>query len=103
MSDDLAIWQLDEPAVEPAPATSGPARVTHVLGRLHRDRGGPSGLIGWLLVAIAAVGLLASTPPSAGPDEQTQQVTAWYLSEHGLPPSSTAWFSVPASLWWSSV
>jgi hypothetical protein len=98
MSDDPAILQLDEPAVEPAPATSGPASVTHVLGSLHRDRGGPSGLIAWLLVAIAAVGLLASTPPSAGPDEPIQQATAWYLSGHVLQPDGTPEFSVPASL-----
>src|SRR5664280_2726953 len=98
MSDDLAVPQLDEPAVEPAPATSGPARVTHVLGRLHRDRGGLPALAGWLLVAIAAVGLLASTPPSAGADEAVQQATAWYLSGHGLQPDGTPEFSVPAQL-----
>src|SRR5664280_1665487 len=98
MSDDPAILQLDEPAVEPAPATSGPASVTHVLGSQGRDRGGPSGLIGWLLVAIAAVGLLASTPPSAGADEAVQQATAWYLSGHGLQPDGTPEFSVPDQL-----
>src|ERR1035437_9910082 len=98
MSDDLAVLQPDEPPVEPAPATSGPASVTYLLGSLRRDRGGPSGLIAWLLVAIAAVGLLASTPPSAGPDEPVQQATAWYLSGHGLAPDSPGEFSVPASL-----
>jgi hypothetical protein len=98
MSDDLAVLQLDEPAVEPAPATSGPGSVTHVLGSLHRDRRGPSGLIAWLLVAIAAVGFLASTPPSAGPDEPIQQATAWYLSGHVLQPDGTPEYSVPASL-----
>jgi hypothetical protein len=56
-------------------------------------------LAGWLLVAIAAVGLLASTPPSAGPDEPFQQATAWYLSAHGLPPDDTTLeYSVPESL-----
>jgi hypothetical protein len=69
-----------------------------VLGSPHRDRGGPSGLIAWLLVAIAAVGLLASTPPSAGPDEPFQQATAWYLSGHVLQPDGTPEYSVPASL-----
>ncbi len=98
MSDDLAVPQLDEPAVEPAPATSGPARVTHLLGRLHRDRGGLPALAGWLLVVIAAFGLLVSTPPSAGPDEQTQQVTAWYLSGHGLRPDGDPVNTVPAQL-----
>jgi Predicted membrane protein (DUF2142) len=103
MPDDLAVLQLDEPAEEPIPATSGRARGIRLLGRLlgrpHRDRGGPSGLAAWLLVAIAAVGLLASTPPSAGPDEPIHEVTAWYDSGNILPPRSTVWFSVPASLW----
>src|SRR5664279_400645 len=98
MSDDLAVPQLDEPAVEPAPATSGPARVTHVLGSQGRDRGGLPALAGWLLVAIAAVGFLASTPPSAGSDEPVHQATAWYLSGHVLLPDRTAEFSVPAQL-----
>jgi hypothetical protein len=98
MSDDLAVLQLDEPAVEPAPATSGLAGGIHVLGSQGRDRGGLPALAGWLLVAIAAVGLLASTPPSAGPDEPIQQATAWYLSGHVLQPDDTPEFSVPASL-----
>src|ERR1035437_9664698 len=98
MSDDLAVLQPDEPAAEPAPATSVSAGDTHVPGSLPRDRGGPYGLIAWLLVAIAAVGLLASTPPSAGPDEPIQQATAWYLSGHGLQPEGTPEFSVPDSL-----
>jgi hypothetical protein len=98
MSDDPAILQLDEPAVEPAPATSGPASVTHVLGSQGRDRGGLPALAGWLLVAIAAIGLLASTARTAGPDEVFQQTTAWYLSEHVLQPDGTPEFSVPAEL-----
>ena len=69
-----------------------------MLGSLHRDRGGLSALAGWLLVAIAAVGFLASTPPSAGPDEPVQQATAWYLSGHVLQPDGTLEFSVPHSL-----
>lgn len=55
-------------------------------------------MTGWLLVAIAAVGLLASTPPSAGPDEPVQAAGAWYMSGHVLPPDPTQVFSVPASL-----
>jgi hypothetical protein len=55
-------------------------------------------LIAWLLVAIAAVGLLASTPPSAGSDEPLHQATAWYLSGYFLQPDGTPEFSVPASL-----
>jgi len=99
MSDDPAVLQHEAPAVEPAPATSGPAGVTHVLGSLLRNRIGLSPLAGWLLVSIAAVGLLASTPPSAGPDEPFQQATAWYLSGHGLPPDDTTLeYSVPESL-----
>lgn len=98
MSDDLAVLQLDEPAVEPAPATSGLAGGVHALGSQGRGRGGLPALAGWLLVAIAAVGFLASTPPSAGPDEPIQQATAWYLSGHVLQPDGTPEFSVPASL-----
>ena len=98
MSDDLAVAQLDEPAVEPAPATSGPAGVTHLLGSLRRNRGGLHPLAGWLLVAIAAVGFLVSTPPSAGADEAVQQATAWYLSGHVLQSDGTPEFSVPAQL-----
>jgi hypothetical protein len=98
MPDDQAVLLLDEPAVEPAPGSSGPARGVHVPRSQHRDRGGLSGLTAWVLVAIAAVGLLASTPPSAGPDEPAHEVTAWYVSGNVLPPGSTVWFSVPASL-----
>jgi len=84
--------------VEPAPATSEPARGMRAPGSRLRDLGRPSALIGWLLVAIAGLGMLVSTPPSAGPDEPDHEVTAWYLSGHGLRPGSIEWFSVPASL-----
>jgi Predicted membrane protein (DUF2142) len=67
-------------------------------GSGHGGGGRPSALIGWLLVAIAGLGMLVSTPPSAGPDESDHEVTAWYLSGHGLRPGSIEWFSVPASL-----
>jgi len=93
MPDDLAVPQLDEPTLEPAPAGSGPEH-----GSRRRDRGRPSGLIAWLLVTIAALGMLASTPQSAGPDEPVQAATAWYLSGHGLPPDSITSFDVPLSL-----
>src|ERR1035437_712454 len=89
MSDVLAVVQPEEPAGESAPAASNPAQ---------RDHGRLPGLNAWLLVAIAAVGLLASTPPSAGPDEPVQQATAWYLSGHVLQPDGTPEFSVPDSL-----
>ena len=64
-----------------------------------RYRRGPSGLLAWLLVAIAAVGLLAATPPSAGPDEPAHQVAAWYTSGHLLPPAPGQVFAVPDSLY----
>jgi Predicted membrane protein (DUF2142) len=64
----------------------------------YRSPGGLPWWTAWLLVAAAAVGFLASTPPSAGPDEPVQQVTAWYLSGHVLQPDTTQEFSVPASL-----
>ena len=96
MSDDLAQVPVDQPHVEPAAATSGPAR-GRTPGSRRRDRSRPSGLIGWLLVAIAGLGMFISTPPSAGPDEPTQELTAWYLSGHGLRPGSIEWFSVPVS------
>jgi hypothetical protein len=90
-TDSPAGLQLDPSAAQPAPAVPRPAR--------DRDgRAGPSGLIAWLLVATAAVGMLASTPASAGPDEPTQEATAWYMSGNGLPPGSTVSFAVPASL-----
>jgi hypothetical protein len=98
MRRDLVQVPLDQPPAEPAPATSGPDRGIHAPGSRHRDRSRPSGLIGWLLVAIAGVGMLVSTPPSAGPDEPIQAVTAWYLSGHGLRSDSTGFFSVPVSL-----
>ena len=98
MSDDLAVLQPEVPAVEPAPATSEPAGVTPVHSGQGRSRGGLSPLAGWLLVAIAAIGLLASTARTAGPDEVFQQTTAWYLSEHVLQPDGTPEFSVPAEL-----
>jgi len=98
VSDDLAVPQLGESAGDPAPATSGLADGIEVLGGQRRDGGGLSALAGWLLVAIAAVGLLASTPPSAGPDEPVQQATAWYLSGHLVQPDTTQEYSVPASL-----
>src|ERR1035437_9399739 len=90
MSDVLAVVQPEEPAGESAPAASNPAQ---------RDHGRLPGLTAWLLVAIAAVGLLASTPPSAGPDEPVHEVTAWYLSVHVLPPGSAVSLYVPQSLW----
>jgi len=99
MPDDLAQVPLEQPTVEPAAATSGPAHGIGTPGSRHRDRIRPSGLIGWLLVAIAGLGMFISTPPSAGPDEPTQAVTAWYLSGHLLRSGSTGSFSVPASLW----
>ncbi len=98
MSDDLAALEPDAPAVEPAPGTSVPASVTDRPGSRHRNLGRPSGLIACLLVAIAMVGLLASTPPSAGSDEPVQQATAWYLSGHLLAPDGTVEYPVPASL-----
>src|SRR5450759_3321358 len=98
MPDDLTQVPLDRPTAEPAPATSGPALGMRAPGSRLRGLGRPSGLIGWLLVAIAGLGMLVSTPPSAGPDESDHEVTAWYLSGHGLRPGSIEWFSVPASL-----
>ena len=99
MSDDLAVLQPDEPAVEPATAISGPIDATFAQSPKARNRGGLTALAGWLLVAVAAVGFLASSPASAGPDEPIQQATAWYLSGHGLPPDTTSVeYSVPQSL-----
>jgi hypothetical protein len=41
--------------------------------------------------------MFVSTSPMGGPDEPEQNVTAWYVSGHGLRPGSIEWFSVPAS------
>src|ERR1035437_1499050 len=97
MPDDLTQVPLDQPTAEPAPATSGLALGMHAPGSRLRDLGRPSGLIGWLLIAIAGLGMFVSTPPSAGPDEPAHEMTAWYLSGHGLRPTSVEWFSVPVS------
>src|ERR1035437_6571598 len=91
MHDELTRVPLDQPTLEPALGMHAPGSRLRGLGR-------PSALIGWLLIAIAGVGLLVSTPPSAGPDESSHEVTAWYLSGHGLRPGSIEWFSVPESL-----
>src|ERR1035437_9284541 len=90
MHDELTRVPLDQP-------TSEPALGMHAPGSRLRGLGRPSALIGWLLIAIAGLGMLVSTPPSAGPDEPDHEVTAWYLSGHGLRPGSIEWFSVPAS------
>jgi Predicted membrane protein (DUF2142) len=83
---------------DPAPRHMfGPARAA--MSRIReRLRGEPLGLTAWLLVAIAVAGMLASSPPSAGPDEPVHEATAWYVTEHLLPPNSPVAFSVPASL-----
>jgi hypothetical protein len=52
-------------------------------------------LAAWLLIVIAGVGMLISSPRSAGPDEPAQELTAWYLSGHGLRPDSPESFSAP--------
>jgi len=98
MPDDLTQVPLDQPTAESAPVTSEPALGVRAAGSRLRGLGRQSWLIVWLLVAIAGVGMLVSTPPSAGPDEPDHEVTAWYLSGHGLRPGSIEWFSVPASL-----
>ncbi len=97
MPYDLAEQQPDAIATQLSLAATSTG-VDPGLGREHRLRG-PSPLMAWLLVVIAAVGLLASTPPSAGPDEPVHQVSAWYLSKNWFAPSSPVWFEVPASLW----
>ncbi len=85
MPVDVAAQQLGEPA-------------QGFRGSEGRHRGGPSAFTAWLLVALAAVGMLASTPPSAGPDEPVHEITAWYLSGN-VQAGPTGWFSVPVSLW----
>lgn len=97
MPDDLTHVPLDQPTAEPAPATSEAGLDLRAPGSRLRGLGRPSGLIGWLLVAIAGLGMFISTPPSAGPDEPAHEMTAWYLSGHGLRLGPIEWFSVPAS------
>ncbi len=97
MARDLVQVPLDQPTAEPGPATSEPAPERRAPGSRRRGLRRPSALSGWLLVVIAGVGFFVSTPPSAGPDEPYHEVTAWYLSGHGLRPGSIEWFSVPAS------
>src|ERR1035437_8937443 len=97
MPRDLVQAPLDQPTAEPAPTTSDPEGGIRTSGSRNGHGGGLGPLIGWLLVAIAALGMFISTPPSGGPDEPAQELTAWYLSGHGLPPTSVEWFSVPVS------
>jgi hypothetical protein len=97
MPRDLIQVPLDQPTAETAPATSGPAGEARTPSGPLRGVGRPSALIGWLLVAIAGLGMFISTPPSAGSDEPAHELTAWYLSGHGLAPTSVEWFSVPVS------
>jgi hypothetical protein len=97
MPDDPALQPLDQPSAEQTPATSEQASEIDGPGSRPRGRGRPSALVAWLLVAVAGLGMFISTPPSAGPDEPTHEVTAWYLSGHGLRPGSIEWFSVPVS------
>jgi Predicted membrane protein (DUF2142) len=102
MPGEVAAQQLDKMAAEAD--ADGSAREhgigarTRGLGGKLRGSGGTSSLLGWLLVTIAAVGMLASTPPSAAPDEPVQAAAAWYMSEHVMPPAPTEVFPVPASL-----
>ncbi|HEX7497106.1 MAG TPA: DUF2142 domain-containing protein [Candidatus Limnocylindrales bacterium] len=96
MTDDLTQVPLDQPSPKSAP-DSEPALDVRAPGNRLRGLGRPSALIGWLLVAIAGLGMFVSTPPSAGPDEPAHELTAWYLSGHGLRPTSPELFSVPLS------
>jgi hypothetical protein len=102
MGDEVAVGRLDEPAQRLASDSSPSAPSIDLADCKSRDRGPLLGLTAWLLVAIAAFGMFVSTPPSAGPDEPVHEVTAWYLTGHGFPPSSTASYLVPASLWGST-
>jgi hypothetical protein len=83
-------------AAEPARPTSEPAAGSPGPGSRDNDRRGLSVLAAWLLIVIAGVGMLISSPPSAGPDESAHELTAWYLSGHGLSPDSPDSFSAPA-------
>ena len=95
--NDLTQVLRDQPTEEPSPAVNEPAGGARAPGGRLRGLGRPSPVIGWLLVALAGFGMFVSTPPSAGSDEPAQELTAWYLSEHGLPPASVELFSVPVS------
>jgi hypothetical protein len=97
MPDDLELGPLDKPAAEPATSPSVPGPDVTGPGLHDRDHHGLSPVIAWLLVAVAGLGFIVSTPPSAGPDEPAHEVTAWYLSANGLGPSSIESFAVPAA------
>jgi hypothetical protein len=86
-----------EATAEPTPGTSEPSGATRSPTGRRRGLSRPSALVGWLLLAIAGFGMFISTPQGAGSDEPAHELTAWYLSAHGLPPTSDGEFSVPVS------
>jgi hypothetical protein len=95
--DDLTPPVRVEATAEPAPGTSEASGATRSPAGRRRGLGRPSALVGWLLLAIAGFGMFISTPQGAGSDEPAHELTAWYLSAHGLPPMSDGAFSVPVS------
>jgi hypothetical protein len=97
MADDFAPQEPAAAAAELGSTSGPPDRVRSEGGRVKSNY--LPVLAAWLVIVIAGAGMFFSTPPSAGPDEPTQAVTAWYLSGHGFHSTSTGFFSVPASLW----
>ena len=96
MPDDPGETSLDQ-QYERAPVTDVTGRAAGAVGSRASTRSRPSSLVAWLLIAIAGLGMFASTPPSGGPDEPAQELTAWYLSGHGFRPASAELFSAPLS------
>ena len=55
-------------------------------------------LLAFLTVIAALVGMFASTPRMAGPDEPAHQSTAWYVTNKGMPPSEEIYAPVPGNV-----
>ena len=57
-----------------------------------------SEMLAFLTVIVAIVGMFASTPRMAGPDEPAHQSTAWYTTNYGMPPTEEIYAPVPGNV-----
>ena len=55
-------------------------------------------LLAFLTVIAAMIGMFASTPRMASPDEPAHQSTAWYVTNSGMPPTEEIYAPVPGNV-----